>query len=377
MFKRVTRRLSRSSSDIEGHVPRDINKSVMKYKPLLVVAASTETFDTAILRRWTDEGFDVHYEQVHGGSRSSTFAVEAHGDSLESGERYAIVAYGEAASILLTKAFQARGKLCAIVGFYPTTLPDPGSIPPDNLHVQVHLAATQPFAPKYPNFNYDGTNPGFDEEDNDEYDRIASGLAWSRVLDCVRRGFRIDVDLEGIWERHLAHEFVTRDAAATIGTMTSHPSVVHIPTLTGGVGQRELLRFYDEFFIPSNPPNMRTTLLSRTVGSDKIIDEMLISFTHVQEIPWLLPGVPPTGKYIEVVLVSVVKIIGGKLESERLHWDQASVLVQAGLLDARLGAVGLGEGGVRRLPIVGAEAPRIALEGNEGSVVLNGLIPEW
>lgn len=172
-------------------------------------------------------------------------------------------------------------------------------------------------------------------------------------------------------------EFVARDAAATIETMTSKPSVVHIPTLTGGVGQRDLHRFYDEFFIPSNPPSMRTDLLSRTVGSDKIIDEMLISFSHTQEIPWLLPGVPATGKYIEVVLVSVVKIVGGKLESERLHWDQASVLVQAGLLDANLGAVGLGQGGVKRLPIVGGEAPRMALEGNEGSVALNGLIPEW
>jgi hypothetical protein len=150
-----------------------------------------------------------------------------------------------------------------------------------------------------------------------------------------------------------------------------------MPTLTGGVGKGELHRFYDEFFIPSNPANMRTTLLSRTVGSDKIIDEMLISFTHTQEIPWLLPGVPATGKYIEVVLVSVVKIVGGKLESERLHWDQASVLVQAGLLDATLGAVGLGQGGVSRLPIVGAEAPRITMEGTGGSVALNELIPGW
>ncbi|KAL5346835.1 hypothetical protein ACLOAV_007978 [Pseudogymnoascus australis] len=377
MFRRVARRLSRTSSDLEGNVPRDINKGVMTSKPLLVIAASTETFDNAVLQRWTDEGFDVHYEQVYGGSRSSTFAVEAHGDDLESGERYAIVAYGEAASILLARAFQARGKLCAIIGFYPTTLPDPGFSPPDNLHIQVHLASDQPFAPKYTNFTYRNTKPGFDEPGRGEYDHIASGLAWSRVLDCVRRGFNVDVDLEGIWERHLAHEFVTRDAVSTIGTMTSNPSVVHMPTLTGGVGQRELLRFYDEFFIPWNPANMRTTLLSRTVGSDKIIDEMLISFTHIQDIPWLLPGVPPTGKYIEVVLISVVKITGGKLESERLHWDQASVLVQAGLLDARLGAVGLGEGGLTRLPIVGAEAPRIALEGNDGSVTLNELIPGW
>lgn len=296
----------------------------------------------------------------------------------------------------MERAFQARGKLCALVAFYPDKLPDHGAVPQNDLRVQVHLAGSQLFAPNYPNFNYEGTQPGFDELESDSYNRIASGLAWSRALDCVRRGFGIDVDLESIWESHLARkashhlrsglpftnirsadEFVTRDAVATIGTMTSNPSVVHIPTLTGGVGKQDLLRFYDEFFIPSNPPSMRTTLLSRTVGSDKIIDEMLISFTHTHEIPWLLPGVPPTLKYIELVLVSVVKIIGGKLESERLHWDQASVLVQAGLLDAKLGAVALGEGGIRRLPIVGAEAPRRALEANEESVVLNELIPEW
>ncbi|OBT88821.1 hypothetical protein VE02_03137 [Pseudogymnoascus sp. 03VT05] len=377
MFKRVTRRLSRSSADQEDDAPRDINKTVMTSKPRLVIAASSETFDHAIIHRWKHEGFDVHYEHVHGGSRSSTYAVEAHGDNLEPGENYAIIAYGEAASVLLSKAFQSRGKLCAIVAFYPYSIPDPGSTPPDDLRVQVHLAGNQKFAPKYPHFRYHGTKAGFDEQGRDTYDHIASGLAWSRVLDCVRRGFGIDVDLEEIWERHLAHEFVTRDAAATIETMTSHPSVIHIPTLTGGVGKSELFRFYDEFFIPSNPTGMRTTLLSRTVGSDKIIDEMLISFTHTQEIPWLLPGVPPTGKYIEVVLVSVVKIIGGKLESERLHWDQASVLVQAGLLDAKLGAVGLGEGGLSRLPIVGDEAPRVAMGGAEGLVPLNELIPGW
>jgi hypothetical protein len=106
----------------------------------------------------------------------------------------------------LAQAFNVIPKLCALIGFYPSTLPDPGSIPPKNLRVQVHLAGNQPFAPKYTNFNYQGTKPGFDERDSGEYDRIASGLAWSRVLDCVRRGFGIDVDLEGVWERHLARK---------------------------------------------------------------------------------------------------------------------------------------------------------------------------
>jgi len=99
--------------------------------------------------------------------------------------------------------------------------------------------------------------------------------------------------------------------------------------------------------------------------------------THTCEVPWLLPGVPPTDKHIEVALVSVVAIRGGRLEWERLYWDQASVLVQVGLLDARLGAVGLGQGGVKRLPIVGVEGSMKVMEGNEGGIKYNGLIPNW
>lgn len=107
---------------------------------------------------------------------------------------------------MLTQSFTVLPKLCALVAFYPSRLPDPGSVPPKDLRVQVHLAGDQPFAPKYPSFNYPATKPGFNEHDNHQYDRIASNLAWSRALDCVRRGFGIDVDLEGIWERHLARK---------------------------------------------------------------------------------------------------------------------------------------------------------------------------
>lgn len=65
----------------------------MTDRPVLVIAASTKTFDNTIIHRWEEEGFDVHYEHVDGGSRSSIYAVEAHGDNLEPGERYAIVRY--------------------------------------------------------------------------------------------------------------------------------------------------------------------------------------------------------------------------------------------------------------------------------------------
>jgi hypothetical protein len=170
-------------------------------------------------------------------------------------------------------------------------------------------------------------------------------------------------------------EFATKDASATLKTMVPNPYVNHVPTLTGGIGSAQLLKFYRDFFIPSNPPSFTSTLLSRTIGSDRIVDEMLICFTHTCDMPWILPGVPATNKKVEVVLVGVVCIRGGKLYHEHLHWDQASVLVQVGLLDPKLGAVGLGKNEVERLPIAGVEVARKVVD--EGSVKSNGLIPGW
>lgn len=102
-------------------------------------------------------------------------------------------------------------------------------------------------------------------------------------------------------------------------------------------------------------------LISRTVGSDKVVSEMFVSMRHTQEVPWLLPGVQATGKMIEVVLCSVVAVRGGKMEWERCYWDQASVLVQVGLLDPAL------------LPVVGAEAARKVRDGMEDGTPFNEL----
>jgi len=95
-------------------------------------------------------------------------------------------------------------RLCALVAFYPSTIPDPAATPPKNLRVQVHLAANQPFAPKYPSYTYPSTTPGFAQHESGCFDKTASSLAWSRCLDCVRKGFGIEVDLETVWEKHLA-----------------------------------------------------------------------------------------------------------------------------------------------------------------------------
>lgn len=156
-------------------------------------------------------------------------------------------------------------------------------------------------------------------------------------------------DLARLWEEHTRHEFATRDTEATLSTMVEDAYVNHIPVLTGGHGKEALRRFYSQDFIPSMPPDTTLTPVSRTVGEDQIVDEMIFSFTHTQEMPWMLPGVAPTHRRVEVPLVAIVRFRGDKLAHEHIYWDQASVLKQIGLLDDA------------RLPVCGAETAQKVL----------------
>jgi carboxymethylenebutenolidase len=89
--------------------------------------------------------------------------------------------------------------------------------------------------------------------------------------------------------------------------------------------------------------------VSRTVGEDQIVDELVISFTHTTVIDWMLPGIAPTGKPVAVAFAVIVGVRDGKITHEHIYWDQASVLVQIGLLNP--------DG----LPVVGAESARRVL----------------
>jgi carboxymethylenebutenolidase len=149
-------------------------------------------------------------------------------------------------------------------------------------------------------------------------------------------------DLTRLWEEHTRHEFSTRDTESTLATMVEDAYVNHVPVLTGGVGKEALRRFYSVDFIPTMPPDTKLTPISRTVGDDQLVDEMIFSFTHTQEMSWMLPGVPPTNRYVEVALVAIVRFRDGKLAHEHIYWDQASVLKQLGLLtDPSLPVVGV------------------------------------
>jgi carboxymethylenebutenolidase len=140
-------------------------------------------------------------------------------------------------------------------------------------------------------------------------------------------------DLAALWDAHCRYEFETRDLAATMASMAAQPYVNHVPTMTGGVGYDQLRRFYEHHFIGANPPDTELKLVSRTVGETSLVDEMIFSFTHTSEVDWMLPGVEPTGRRVEIPLVAIVRFESDKLVHEHIYWDQASVLVQVGLLD--------------------------------------------
>ena len=157
-------------------------------------------------------------------------------------------------------------------------------------------------------------------------------------------------ELEAVWAEHTRDEFVTRDLQSTLDTMVDDAYVNHIPTMTGGNGKGALRAFYGRDFIPCMPPDTTLTPVSRTVGADQLVDEMIFSFTHTLEMPWMLPGVAPTGRRVEIPLVAIVHFRDGKLAHEHIYWDQASVLKQIGLLSDTT------------LPIHGAETAKKVLK---------------
>src|SRR5438552_18265095 len=100
-----------------------------------------------------------------------------------------------------------------------------------------------------------------------------------------KRGFDMDSTytpeeqrLIALWERHLRCEFTDRDAAATVATMSDDNYVNHVPVMTGGRGRQEMLDFYGHDFIPQMPADTEIVPVCRTVGQERVIDEMIFKF---------------------------------------------------------------------------------------------------
>ncbi len=204
--------------------------------------------------------------------------------------------------------------------------------------------------PKTEMYIYPGVDHAFARTGGMHYDKPAALMAHERSIAALRREIGPDYNLSALWDKHVELEFETRDVPETMATMVAEPYVNHIPTMTGGVGYKELSRFYQHHFVHGNPPDMKLVPISRTVGASQIVDEFIMCFTHTTEIDWMLPNVAPTGKYVEIPMLGVVKFRGDKLYHEHIYWDQASVLVQIGVLNP--------EG----LPIAGVETAQKLLD---------------
>lgn len=334
-------------------------------------------------------------------------------------------------------------KLRLLIAYYPTEIPDPQGRFPNNITALVHFIAGEDVGVTkqtqlvgiqgkkrtsrrtiqpgmgtggllqlaFPSYTYQA-QAGFAEHDLDEYNMICADLAWSRSLGTARRAFAQNVDLERVWEenvqgkkqialfwlrlhqcdvcnnlphgiavlKHDIGKFFTHSLQPTMSTYTTHksPHVTYIPTLTGGIGAEELQEFYSQYF--GNPKSLKLTLVSRTIGADRIVDEIHVRFKHTQEMPWILPGVPPTQKVVRILVVSIVTLRGGKLYHEHVYWDQASVLVQIGALDPNVVPDTAQKIGIKKMPIVGGAAASRVLKGwdpeTEGEAD-NELIPGW
>jgi carboxymethylenebutenolidase len=167
-------------------------------------------------------------------------------------------------------------------------------------------------------------------------------------------------DLGAVFDEHVASEFDTKDIDATMRTMVKEPYVWHVPALTGASGGDAVRKFYTSQFIGHTPADAKLHPIARTVSEDRVIDEFVMEFTHNAEIPFMLPGVPPTGRKARVPMVVVMGFVGDKVAHEHIYRDQASVLVQLGLLDRSTLPVAGAEQADRLLQIAGGEQPATA-----------------
>jgi len=295
----------------------------------------------AIADRYAEEGYVTFAPALSGPGAVEEMAAAVAGLRArpEQAGGVGCIGFGRFAPLAIAAA--ARGGIDCVIGHGPV---DPASLAGVAVPLMLHVGADDPAAPA--GIEAPGATVHVYPGCGAELDKPASLIAYSRTLGLLRQVLGPVYDLTALWENHCYHEFAARDVDATMATMVAEPYVNHIPTMTGGVGHDHLKRFYRYHFVNANPDDTRLIPISRTVGADRVVDEMLFCFTHTREIDWMLPGVPPTGRYVEVPLVAIIRFRGDKLYNEHIYWDQASVLVQIGKLDPT------------GLPVAGVETAR-------------------
>ncbi|KAK9366111.1 hypothetical protein V1509DRAFT_630915 [Lipomyces kononenkoae] len=308
--------------------------------------STEETLDPHPLQKWAEEGFAV-VQVIFGTEPTSSNSWNA-SQALEMGvaalrslpecddkDRFAILIYGSKSDFSPTVADSLRTAIARnqdIVAY--VSYDDWGiSSKPGMLHLTVREGSPKN-DDSLVSYAYPGAaSSGFISPGHADFKATFASLAHTRTLTFLKKYLNGPYfDLAAIWDEHTYFEFENRSVPRTMSTMVQEPYVNHIPTLTGGVGRSRLAQFYQDHFVYCNPDDTALELVSRTVGIDRVIDEFVSSFTHTREIDWLIPGIPPTGKKLRIPVTAIVNIRGDRLSHEHISWDQATVLVQLGLM---------------------------------------------
>ncbi|ESK93766.1 carboxymethylenebutenolidase [Moniliophthora roreri MCA 2997] len=355
---------------------RGTGPGMIAFLPTLVKSPTPQKpkpLDPEPIQKWAEEGFAV--VGVTGASTSANvYDALAKGvnallelKELDVREKFAVYVYDSSILSVVIECIQGDSRLACLVAIVSESLPDPTPSVPSFIHLITTSGQLQTSSSSSITINrYPNASTNFILPHSADYNPGYANLAHSRTLVFLRKILGSPIfDIEAIWEEHTYFEFEMRSVAKTMGTMVAEPYVNHVPTMTGGVGRKNLTAFYRDHFIFANPPDTKLQLVSRTVGSDRVIDEFIFKLTHDRVVHWLLPGVPPTGKKLEIPFVGVVNVRGDRLYHEHIWWDHATALLQAGVLPSH---VPHGETGQRlRLPVAGAEGARLLVDETDGT----------
>ncbi|KAL4966073.1 ester cyclase [Aspergillus stella-maris] len=289
--------------------------------------------------KWAEEGyavFEIRHEALHREDllEQALEALREH-EKCTFEDGVGLVAYGP----LLWQQVQSSPALSQfkVVAIYADASNPPDATPiglPTIQHLTGSATEKLQKSPKLTQYDYRKvTSCHFAIPGLGTFDYAMEAITHSRNLTFFKKHMNGPYfDLEAIWDEHQYFEFFVRSVEHTMSTMVQEPYVNHIPTMTGGIGRENLTNFYRDHFIFCNPPDIESQLISRTVGIDRVVDECIMTLTHDCEIDYLLPGIPPTGRKLEIPYTAIVNIRGDRLYNEHIHWDQATVLRQLGFL---------------------------------------------
>ncbi|KAF7301599.1 hypothetical protein MIND_00725400 [Mycena indigotica] len=332
------------------------------------------SLDPRPLQKWAEEGFCVAgiisngQEKLEDDFETATNSL-LQLKELDTADKFAVVVYDLEVLPQVLSAIKSDNRIVSLVIYGHQQPSQVVSTIPTIIFVPSTTENLTATTPDITIFKVDAQHPSFALPQSVVFHSSAASIAHSKASVHIKKYLGGPFfDLEAIWEEHTYFEFEVRSVALTMGTMVAEPYVNHVPTLAGGIGRKQLSAFYRDHFIFNNPKDTRLQSISRTVGSDRVVDEFIFHCTHDKQIDWLLPGVPPTGRKLAIPMLGVINIRGDRLYHEHIWWDQGTACMQAGILPSHVEF----DGKRLRLPIAGVESAKL-LE-DESAVAPNEML---